>query len=338
VDVAVLQGAHMTVYRQLSEPPTEHLSERLSDNRLSIQSPPADVLPASSNSLDWVQYSLVVVRYLSTIRRLRPPSGIPTVVDADDAVRRYGPLLPGLPWHLRDRFRSSARTILSRHLLRGVTHALFCSDLDRVAFPGIPSSIVPNIPLFYPDPLDMPQPDGHRLLFVGSLWYSPNAEGVTWFIRQVWPLVRRDHPAATLRLVGPAPAAVRARWAQTPGIEAPGFQPDLTTEYQQAQFAIAPIWSGGGTSIKVLESCAFGKPTVITRFAHRPLEPALIDGQSTLVAYDAISMAHQCSTLLTSPNRRAQVGAAAQAVVRSSFSRAQFDAGLNHALSCVGGS
>ena len=67
-----------------------------------------------------------------------------------------------------------------------------------------------------------------RIGFIGLLPYPPNQDGVTWFIRRVWPLIKRDVPRAELRLVGRGsdshftklgPDIVGLGWLEDPGDE-----------------------------------------------------------------------------------------------------------------------
>ena len=45
---------------------------------------------------------------------------------------------------------------------------------------------------------------------------------------------------------------------------APGYVDDLSETYRNAAFSIAPIHSGGGSNIKILESLAYGRVCVTT--------------------------------------------------------------------------
>ena len=104
--------------------------------------------------------------------------------------------------------------------------------------------------------------DGRSILFVGSLGYEPNADGILWFARTIMPRLRTRFGRCRLMIAGAnPPSAVRAL-ARHPDIRVLGFVDDLTEAYRRASLLIAPMQAGGGTRIKILEAAAFGVATV----------------------------------------------------------------------------
>jgi len=65
----------------------------------------------------------------------------------------------------------------------------------------------------------------NEVVFVGSLDWLPNQDGIEWFVGQVWPLVMRQVPQARIRIVGRNPNAEMAAslaLADQPAVEPPG--------------------------------------------------------------------------------------------------------------------
>jgi glycosyltransferase involved in cell wall biosynthesis len=110
--------------------------------------------------------------------------------------------------------------------------------------------------------------DGETLLFVGSLGYGPNADGLLWFHQHVLPRLRAG-AARPCRLIiaggngGPKISAL----ARHPRIVLLGRVADLAPLYRRATLAVAPLHSGGGTRIKLLEAAAHGTASVATELA-----------------------------------------------------------------------
>ena len=102
-------------------------------------------------------------------------------------------------------------------------------------------------------------------LTVGGLDYPPNAEGVAWFLRNVWPHVRGNAADYTYRVVG----KVNKQMPAVDGVVYRGFIDDIDAEYEEAAAVIAPVFSGAGTSVKVLEACARQRAVFATPFAVR---------------------------------------------------------------------
>jgi glycosyltransferase involved in cell wall biosynthesis len=170
------------------------------------------------------------------------------------------------------------------------------------------------------------------VLFVGSLWYPPNRHGIEWFLAQCWPAIAGRCPGLELRLVGPAPAADRARWARAPRTAAPGFVEDLAAEYASALFAIAPVLSGGGTSIKFLESAAHRRACVVTQHVCDAFGADFPDDEATLVARSAPAMIEACVALANDRTRREAVAGRAQAIVTSLYTVERFERTVRDAV------
>lgn len=103
------------------------------------------------------------------------------------------------------------------------------------------------------------------LLFFGQLDYPPNDHGIVRFLRESWPAVAQGHPGVRLRIAGGgASAELREVAASAAGVELVGFVDDLSAELAMCALTVVPLWAGGGTRLKVLESLAAARPVVGT--------------------------------------------------------------------------
>ena len=111
-------------------------------------------------------------------------------------------------------------------------------------------------------------PDTRAMLFVGGPM-GINVHGVTWFIDQVLPLVRRQVPEAELWLVG----GICDRIGEgRPGVRRLGFVGRLDDLYRQVAVVINPQRFGTGLSIKSVDALAHAAPLVTTASGARGLE------------------------------------------------------------------
>jgi len=105
-------------------------------------------------------------------------------------------------------------------------------------------------------------PSDPILFFVGDLAWAPNADGVRWFLQQVWPEIRRRRPDARVEILA------RARPAELSRTAGPGVRfavgDDTRPYWARAAVAIVPLLAGGGTRLKILEAAACGVPVVST--------------------------------------------------------------------------
>ena len=156
------------------------------------------------------------------------------------------------------------------------------------------------------------------MLFVGALWYGPNASGLEWFVREVLPRVRDQMPEAVLVVAGHGPVSVELSEALSlPGIELHVSPESLSELYARSTLSVAPLLSGGGTSIKVLESLVFGVPIIASPVAARGL--GLQSGVHLKLAASAPEFARECVALLRDPATASRLATAGREEVERRF-------------------
>ena len=181
---------------------------------------------------------------------------------------------------------------------------IFVSETERNIFAGlIPEAaprlrVVPNgvdTDFFKPDPQFGPvEPGG--IVFSGTMDYKPNIDAVTWFARDILPLIRLRFPSAHLKIVGAKPAAAVLALAKLDGVEVVGSVPDMRPYLQQAGVIVTPLKIARGIQNKVLEGMAMARPVVTT--------PEALDGIMArpgidlLVAKDAAAFAEKVTRIL----------------------------------------
>jgi glycosyltransferase involved in cell wall biosynthesis len=280
-------------------------------------------------------YDLAVDRYLNPICKLVLAPELPVVVDLDDLGYRYG--IPGRGVQAAiDRLKSAVAGLLFRRQLHRFDAFAFVSQRDRDRYPGLLGCVVPNIPYSF-DPAPDFAVTGNTLLFVGSLWYRPNREGVQWFLDDVWPRIRAAVPGVRFVLVGAAPKDQLEAWRQVPGVQALGFVDDLAHAYRNAALTVSPIHSGGGTNIKVLEALAYGRACVTTRFCIAGFADLLREGDGLIAADDAASFAICCIAALSDRARTARIAQDGHRRVLVQFSDQRFLEAVDRVLNLVVG-
>lgn len=287
-----------------------------------------------------LQRLLAATKYDVIVSRLIRPgaragalsqSAIPVVIDIDDLdTQVYRARLA--------RGGSKAMLTIKRAALRRL-EATLRSVLARaarlwIAAPGDQSeiqhphlSVLPNVP-YTPAGQAAIEPlapsDGKRILIVGNFEAPMNVLGVSRFLDHVWPAVRDAEPAARFRIVGKIPQDLRDRWAALPGVEPVGFVDDLRAEYAACAFTVAPVYEGGGTKIKVLESLNYGRAVALPPHALRGYEHILAHGKSVWLAENDSALAQACIMLLHDPAQRQSLADEGARQVRTHFSYTAF--------------
>ncbi len=154
------------------------------------------------------------------------------------------------------------------------------------------------------DPLGRPPPS---LLFVGSYSHPPNVEAASRLVSGILPRLRERHPELVLHLVGENPPA----GLTGDGVVVTGRVPDVTPYLDAAAVVAAPLASGGGMRVKVLEALAAGKALVASARAIEGLD--LLSGEQVIVAESDGEFADAISTLLGDDGARAALAGRARA-------------------------
>jgi len=142
----------------------------------------------------------------------------------------------------------------------------------------------------------------NRLLFVGSLRYWPNVEGVRFFAERVLPLLRACEPSIEFVVVGSDPLPEVRHLACSSGVRLVGPVADPNPWLERCGIVVVPLLTGGGTRLKVLEAFAAGRPVVATTLGAAGLE--VRDGVHLLLADTPQEMAAAVMRLVTSPQLR----------------------------------
>ncbi len=143
------------------------------------------------------------------------------------------------------------------------------SNVEVAEISGVrPDINVKAIPLYAYDQFeqgDIEFTDRRGLLFVGGFNHPPNADGLRWFIDDVFGTLRQSLPDLVLHVVGSnMPEEIQVLASET--IQIHGFLSDdeLSALYTSVRISIVPLRFGAGVKGKVLEALSLGVPVVTT--------------------------------------------------------------------------
>ncbi len=174
----------------------------------------------------------------------------------------------------------------------------------------------------YFSPTGSIQQDLDEILFVGSMDWMPNEDGILWFAEEVMPRIREAHPLARLTVVGRnPPTRIQELAARHTHITVTGTVPDVRPYFERAGVIVVPLRVGGGTRLKIYEGMAIGRATVSTTIGAEVLP--VRDGEDIILADSPAGMADAVAALLQNPARAAGVGQVAAEQVRREFSWAK---------------
>jgi GT2 family glycosyltransferase len=148
-----------------------------------------------------------------------------------------------------------------------ITISEYEKDVLNREFPESKVTIIPtfiydrNFPIINGESFDERQ----DLLFVGGFAHKPNADGVRWFINNVFPLIKEEIPGVKFNIIGSNPPDEINNFASE-DIKILGFvsEKELEENYSRTRIVVAPLRYGAGVKGKIIESIAYGVPVVTT--------------------------------------------------------------------------
>lgn len=148
-----------------------------------------------------------------------------------------------------------------------------------------------------------------NLLTLGTLHYPPNADGIRWFARDIFPLIRQAKPEAALTIIGKNPPADFHQLAARSGgaVRVTGYVPDLVPYMEQCTLMVIPVRAGGGMRVRILEAFARAIPVVTTTVGLEGIDA--VPGRDVLVEDAPAGFAKAVLRLLDDPGLQAQLAA-----------------------------
>jgi glycosyltransferase involved in cell wall biosynthesis len=199
--------------------------------------------------------------------------------------------------------------------------AVSCTDARTMqALYGVKqvAAVSTGVDLSYFDPPDNAERNAD-LVFLGSMDWMPNIDGIQWFVEQVMPLMRCRRPDCSLVIAGRhPPRSILRLAAQYPGIKVTGTVADIRPYLWASAVSIVPLRIGGGTRLKIYEAMAAKIPVVSTTIGAEGLD--VRHGEDIFLADSARDFAECCLTLLDDAAARRRLVATAWEKVSTCYS------------------
>jgi glycosyltransferase involved in cell wall biosynthesis len=171
---------------------------------------------------------------------------------------------------------------------------------------------------YFASPSDRVPPTAD-LVFVGSMDWMPNIDGVRWFLERILPLIHGKRPATTVAIVGRKPSSEFVAAAKKDSrIRVTGTLPDIRPWLWGSSVSIVPLRIGGGTRLKIYEAMAARVPVVSTAVGAEGLD--IHPPHDIRIADTPEDFAAQCLELLEDPATSLKIVDAAWKMVASEFS------------------
>jgi len=201
---------------------------------------------------------------------------------------------------------------------------LAVSEADRAEF--VSWDIAPEKVFSVPTGVDTsffePQPEisqSGTLVFVGSMDWMPNQDGILFFLDEIYPLVQKKCPGVKLQVVGRRPPPrILEECSRHPSVSVTGWVKDIREYLAEADACVVPLRVGSGTRLKIFEAMAMGKAVISTTIGAEGLP--VTDRKNILIADKAADFADGTVELLQDRVKREGLGKGARTLVEENYS------------------
>jgi glycosyltransferase involved in cell wall biosynthesis len=248
-------------------------------------------------------YNAVVARYYGQAVFVPRSKWHKLIIDADDLHKA----LDNESSTLLNRIRLQVRNLIVSASIRRARHVWIVNPNDRLRMRSRNFSLLENA-ISLPDPV---RPRHTRVpcrvLMVGFFGHPPNEQGLRFFVSEVLPNLRELFPTIEVHAVGKFPSNLTGEFASYVNVR--GFVEDLSSEYDRASLVVAPIISGAGSQIKIIDALVHGRPVVASKFAHAPFEMHIAKFKHLLVAETPSEWVDSCAQILREPETAEEMAA-----------------------------
>jgi glycosyltransferase involved in cell wall biosynthesis len=105
----------------------------------------------------------------------------------------------------------------------------------------------------------VPQSIGDYFVFFGNWKRNENLDGLKWFFEKVFLKLKNS---SKFKVIGPGLPVDLEKFLDSLGVECLGFLEEPYNEIANAKALIAPLFTGAGVKVKVVEALACGTPVI----------------------------------------------------------------------------
>ncbi|MGN6281904.1 glycosyltransferase family 4 protein [Frateuria sp.] len=159
------------------------------------------------------------------------------------------------------------------------------NDMQRV-IADVPKYLMP---LYFKKegvPYEQKTKERFNVLWMGGFGWYPNAEGVGWFVREIFPGLREALVANNIALhfCGSNPPDELSILHDGTHVFVHGFVEDIDYMLREAHLLIVPLLSGGGIRVKIVEAMSAGVPVLSTSKGCEGI--GAVDGRDIIIRDD----------------------------------------------------
>jgi polysaccharide biosynthesis protein PslH len=150
-------------------------------------------------------------------------------------------------------------------------------------------------------------PQGDRIIHIGTMYWPPNIDGILWFLQDVLPIIRESRPNVIFDILGANPPQEIISFGRADhGVNVTGYVDNLIPYLEAASLMVVPLRAGGGMRVKILNALGQGLPVVSTTLGCEGID--VISGVHLLIADSPEDFASSVLCLLKNEKLARELG------------------------------
>jgi len=160
--------------------------------------------------------------------------------------------------------------------------------------------------------------ESNRLVWTGGMGGLYNKDAVDYFLDDIFPIIKAKIPDVKVTFVGSSPTAKLIKATQnSSGVEIAGYVDDVRPFVDAASVFIAPLRSGSGTKIKVLNALSLKKAVITTSIGAEGID--VEHKKNIIISDNAQEFAQHTIKLLENPQHAEKIAQSGRKFVEENY-------------------
>jgi glycosyltransferase involved in cell wall biosynthesis len=156
------------------------------------------------------------------------------------------------------------------------------------------------------------------LMFIGGFLHQPNEDGVFFFVREIFPIIRERIPDVRFFVVGSDPSKELLK-LDSHDVKVTGYVKDVIPFFNNCRVFVSPLRYGAGMKGKIGQSMGYGLPVVTTTIGAEGI--GMVEGETALIADGPEDFANAVVRLYTDADLWSRMSSASLRHIEENYSR-----------------
>ncbi|RJO65797.1 MAG: glycosyltransferase [Candidatus Omnitrophota bacterium] len=147
----------------------------------------------------------------------------------------------------------------------------------------------------------------NSIVYTGQIGWHPNEDALLYFVRTIYPIIKKEEPTTSLWIVGNNPTSkIRMLARNDSSIIITGYVDDVRPYIGEAHVYVVPLRIGSGTRLKILEALSMKKAIVSTSVGCEGIE--VENNKHLLIRDGSVDFANAVLEIMKNDELRIRLG------------------------------